>query len=84
MELNLSMKIFLPCLSATLTLLLFGCASTDEQCIDINKIGEYQLTELIIAQVDKIHYEEEHFHRRTGEPEDYEIIDLNPENAPSE
>lgn len=63
-------------------ILLFGCSTTDEQCVDLDKISEYTLGELVGKELNKIYFDEEHFHRRTGEPEDYDvIIDLNDENT---
>lgn len=63
-------------ISVTSLILLFGCSSTNEQCIDLDKTNAYTLGELVGKELNKIYFDEEHFHRRTGEPEDYEVIDL--------
>lgn len=65
--------------------MFFGCSSAEqEQCIDLDKISDERLGNLIGDELLKIYSDEKHFHRRTGEPEDYEIIDFDHETEPPE
>ncbi len=56
---------------------LFGCSTADDiTCVNVAELSDTKLGELIGKEINKILYDPDHFHRRTGEPEDYDIVDL--------
>ena len=56
---------------------LFGCSTAEDvTCVNVAELSDSKLGELIGKELNKIFYDPDHFHRRTGEPEDYEIIEL--------
>ncbi|MYF37538.1 MAG: hypothetical protein F4219_02020 [Gammaproteobacteria bacterium] len=59
---------------------LFGCsaekAEKEEPCINIDELSEADVGEVIGQELNKIFYDPEHFHRRTGDPEEYEVMDF--------
>ena len=61
-------------------LTLVGCsAETKEPCVNVDKLNQTELGTVIGEEMNKIYYDPDHFHRRTGDPEDYELIDLDDE-----
>lgn len=55
---------------------LYGCSAVEEPCINVDTISDKKLGTMIGKELNKIYYEADHFHRRTGDPSDYEILEL--------